>query len=294
MGVEFLTSLDNDKRAEIIELVKTQKKAKISWIATITQVSEDAIIDAAEKMDLLIEDDYILIPSESKKHKVSDTVLAKREQIIEEIISNRYYSYNPGVMAASVIDNVQSFFDGFIITDLIARSVLNKAKDEVQKRLYNIVTFDGNVVTVRYSDAMRIIESMKNEFRRIPDEMLRLHITIKKYFEFLVLPKIKDLLSFDELNKLRLQIEIEDNRVQNLAIQAAQNSIIDQTMKRKKITSVTFLTPNGTPEVVEPNRIELFIKQLINLYQFEFRKQFYEQQNFLTELTNQQAKMTEK
>ncbi len=292
--MEFLTSLDNDKRAEIIELVKTQKKAKISWIATITQVSEDAIIDAAEKMDLLIEDDYILIPSESKKHKVSDTVLAKREQIIEEIISNRYYSYNPGVMAASVIDNVQSFFDGFIITDLIARSVLNKAKDEVQKRLYNIVTFDGNVVTVRYSDAMRIIESMKNEFRRIPDEMLRLHITIKKYFEFLVLPKIKDLLSFDELNKLRLQIEIEDNRVQNLAIQAAQNSIIDQTMKRKKITSVTFLTPNGTPEVVEPNRIELFIKQLINLYQFEFRKQFYEQQNFLTELTNQQAKMTEK
>jgi uncharacterized integral membrane protein len=61
--------ISKEKKTELFELVEKQKKAKISWVGTITQLSEDQIINIAPDLGLAIEKDLILLPSETKEAK---------------------------------------------------------------------------------------------------------------------------------------------------------------------------------------------------------------------------------
>ncbi|NHJ47922.1 MAG: hypothetical protein FK733_09050 [Asgard group archaeon] len=72
-----LSSLDD----EIISLVKKQKKAKITWISTVVQTTDDYLIANAERLGLIVSDDLLIDPEQVIiEQKVQDSLKAKREE----------------------------------------------------------------------------------------------------------------------------------------------------------------------------------------------------------------------
>lgn len=62
-----MTENNNDNFLTVKELIEKQKKAKIVWVATITGVSEEEIKEKAEKFNLKIYEDSIMIEEEYAK-----------------------------------------------------------------------------------------------------------------------------------------------------------------------------------------------------------------------------------
>ena len=73
-------------KEDVLELITKQKKAKIKWVASVIQITENAVLAIAKELGLVIENDSILIPSESvqEKEKIDPKV-----QLIDDIISIR-------------------------------------------------------------------------------------------------------------------------------------------------------------------------------------------------------------
>ena len=59
MGGVNISLLSKKEQEEIISLVKQQKKAKLEWISTITQVAKEEIINYANEMNLKIVGDEV-------------------------------------------------------------------------------------------------------------------------------------------------------------------------------------------------------------------------------------------
>ncbi len=64
-----MEKISEDKKKELYELVEKQKKANISWVGTITQLSENQIITIAPDLDLIVDKDQIMLPTETKEAK---------------------------------------------------------------------------------------------------------------------------------------------------------------------------------------------------------------------------------
>ena len=275
----FVSKLDDKKRNEIKDLVLAQKKAKISWVATICQVSEEDLRLNAEDMGLLIEDDFILQPSESKKQKTVELLQAKREQIITEIVDKRMYRYNPENRNPIAFGILRSFTDTITIRGLLVKAIA----DDLAKLRTVTHTFDNQVIKCQSSEERPYIESMRNQLRKQQDESLRLHISLKKYIEFLVLPKIENKLSKMQKIELVNKVTNEDNRMRTEAIQLTYSSIVDQKTKGKRVKEITARLPAGQLQTVPANQIQQFLNYLKELYHFEIRKKFFENPNFLAD-----------
>jgi len=274
-----VSKLDNKKRNEIKDLVLAQKKAKISWVATICQVSEEDLRLNVEDMGLLIEDDFILQPSESKEQKAVELLQAKREQIIKEIVDKRMYRYNPENRNPIAFGILKSFTDTITIRGLLVKAIA----DDLAKLRTVIHTFDNQVIKCQSSVERPYIESMRNKLRKQPDETLRLHISLKKYTEFLVLPKIENKLTKMQKIELVNKVTNEDIRMRIEAIQLTHSSIVDQKTKGKRVKEITARLPAGQLQTVPANQIQQFLNYLKELYHFEIRKKFFENPNFLAD-----------
>ena len=58
-----MSKLSTEKKEEITELVKKQKRANISWVSKICQIPEETIVSEINNLDLVIEKDEILLPT---------------------------------------------------------------------------------------------------------------------------------------------------------------------------------------------------------------------------------------
>ncbi len=274
-----MSKLADTKKAEIRDLVLAQKKAKISWVATICQVSEEDLRVNAEDMGLIIEDEHIIQPSESKEQKTFKLLQAKREQIITEIVDKRMYRYNPEAKNPIAFGILRSFTDTTTISGLLIKAGV----DNLAKLKTVIHTFDNRIIKCKSSEERPYIEEMKIKLRNQSDETLRLHISLKKYTEFLVIPLIENKLSKMEKIDLISKVTSEDNRMRTEAIQLTQTSIVDQKTRGKQVKEITARLPSGELETVKANQIQQFLNFLKELYHFDIRINFYKQPNFLDE-----------
>lgn len=64
-----MKEVSDEKKKELYDLVEKQKKAKITWIGTITKISEEQIKTIAMDIGLVINEDLIMLPSETKVRK---------------------------------------------------------------------------------------------------------------------------------------------------------------------------------------------------------------------------------
>ena len=167
-----MAKLSPEKANEISELVSKQKKAKLNWVAMVTQVSEEDIRDNIEDLGLLLEDDHIVLPSESRESKAVDLYLQKREQVLTSILESRYYHYNPATIANNALDR---FMMGDREYNFIRQGILSLI-DRFTSINYIIHKFNGEVIVVKGEEAIKILESMKAELRSLPDKSLRLFV----------------------------------------------------------------------------------------------------------------------
>jgi len=272
-----LTKLNDAKKNEIRELVLAQKKAKLSWVATICQVSEVELRIYADDLGLLIEDDFILHPIESKEQKVAELLKAKREQIVTEIVDKRMYRYDPSAKFQGPFKINRTYSEPDIVW-----SVLDILVDKLTPLRTVIHPFVGEKIDIQSSRERPFIEKLRGEVRQLPDEVLRLHISLKKYTELLVIPQIEKHLTKKQKIHLINMVTSEDNRMRIEAIQLAQNSIVEQKAKGKTVKEVTFRLPNGQLQIIPSNQIDHFFNYLKEIYHFEIRKNFYENPNFLS------------
>lgn len=230
-------------------------------------------------MGLIIEDEHIIQPSESKEQKAFELLKAKREQIITEIVDKRMYRYNPESKNPIAFGFLRSFTDTVTIPGLIVKSIA----DNLAKLRTVIYTFDNRIIKCKSSEERPYIEQMRKILRQKPDEILRFHISLKKYTEFLVIPKIENKLSKMEKINLVNKVTSEDYRMRTEAIQLTQTCIVDQKTRGKNIKEITARLPNGQLQNVPANQIQQFLNYLKELYHFEIRKNFYKNPNFLDE-----------
>ncbi len=274
-----MSKLDDTKKDEIKDLVLAQKKAKISWVATICQVSEEDLRINAEDMGLVIEDEHIIQPSESKEQKASELLKAKREQIVTEIVDKRIYRYDPEAKYQGTFNFIRGFSDPTTIFGLVVGKIIDKAT-----MLRTVIhPFDGSEINCKSSEERPHIEKLRKEISQLPDEALRLHITLKKYTEFLVIPRIEEKISKAEKIDLINKVTSEDYRMRTEAIQLAQNSIVEQKTKGKIIKEMVLRLPDGQLQTIPSNQIQHFLIFLKEIYHFEIRKNFYMDSNFLDE-----------
>lgn len=263
----------------IIELVTKQKKAKLQWVSMITQVSVESLTMNVEEMGLKIEDDFILLPSESKDQKALNLVKDKREQLLTSIIDGRYYRYNPAHSAHVVFDNVRKVIP-------MGRQTIRETEwliDRFAKIKYIIISPNGEVIDTDEREAKLILERMKNDFRNYSDTILRTYIPIKKYLEFLIIP-----LLHDEEKGLSAQLlehaSKEDLRISNLAGSTIEQNILNKKVDKKGVVkNFTFRHLDGTTKLYKSHQIYKLNYQYMQIYEMEFRKQFYNQQNFITD-----------
>ncbi len=81
--------ISEEKKKELLELVKKQKKAKISWVKTITQLSEEQIISVAPMIGLTIDKDQIMSHSETNEGKKEIQIEKNIEKLIQQALDER-------------------------------------------------------------------------------------------------------------------------------------------------------------------------------------------------------------
>ncbi|MFW9924853.1 MAG: hypothetical protein ACFFDW_16365 [Candidatus Thorarchaeota archaeon] len=73
-----MSEIADEKREEIFLLVEKERKAKISWVASVVNVPEDDIFAAAYSMGLIIEGDMIMLPEEQNENVQQTPIIAQR------------------------------------------------------------------------------------------------------------------------------------------------------------------------------------------------------------------------
>ncbi|MHA1556423.1 MAG: hypothetical protein ACTSPM_05740 [Candidatus Heimdallarchaeota archaeon] len=276
-----MSEFSSEKCDMVIELVTKQKKAKLQWVSTICQVNVDELIEHAEKMGLLVEEDYILIPSESKERKAQNLVSDKREQILTIITNNRFYRYNPAHSSQVAFDNVRKF--ALPMNRSTSRQI-EWVIDQFATIKYVIKTLEGEMIETDEAQGKMIIETMKTKLRSFPDEILRLFVPIKKYLEFLIIPIIQNNDQY-VVSMLLDQASKEDIRINNIAFNSIESSIIDRKVSRKgDIKEITIKLPNGQVENYKSNQLQKLFYNLMQDFEYNLRNQFYNQSNFVTKL----------
>jgi hypothetical protein len=59
-----LEEISQDEKDQVFDLVKSQKKAKIIWVSTVTEIPVEKIAVIAKDFGFIIEEEYILAPKD--------------------------------------------------------------------------------------------------------------------------------------------------------------------------------------------------------------------------------------
>jgi len=280
-----LVRLSPEKKEEIILLIKREKKARLSWVATIAQVSVEELTENVEALGFVLEDGFIVLPTETKKHKTFQVYKQKRKQAVAMVLNSRVYRYCPGFS-----------FTVRTSTPLITQLVFQHRKTLKEKFNYDpldhvpydainyeplrtiILPLSGKPIDVLSAEERPYIEQLRQEIANLPDHLLRLFITIKHYFELLVIPKYRLALSQEEISLLLERATRADNEMIFTARSMIQANIIElKTNRRGKIKKLSIRLPNSSILELSADQLEQQLSSILDSYLFELRKEFYNQ-----------------
>ncbi|NHJ05520.1 MAG: hypothetical protein EAX90_11900 [Candidatus Heimdallarchaeota archaeon] len=226
---------------EVLTLINQQKKAKINWIASIVQISEDNVRSIAKDLGLIIEGDFVIAAAESAKIERADNV---ENQLINEIISVRTNKFS---------------------------AILNE-EIEIKTRII-VYVFSGDFRYYAGQEAQKYVQNIRNRFQNYSIPELLPYIQLSNVFKIIEQPKLISKLDKNELAKLHSKINIFDEYVKFLGRKLAQESIVSEKKGKNKI--YTILMPDERMKFFNENEIEHIMSSLQLYYIIEIRKGYY-------------------
>jgi len=230
-----VSSLTQEKKDEILDLLNKQKKAKISWLATITQTSEDELHLLAKEEGLQIEGDSLFLPTETKGGKIEEEIKNNRKKLIENIIKRRH-----------------------IIT----------------KKQVTIALLNGEIIQTTEQEANKILDDMKKELQLKSNDSLRSFVTIKIFYNLMEFPRIRSMHSVTAIRDAKFFIENENKYDVEISYKKAVDNIIKKRRKGLNF-DFTVKTPNGSTQTVSKIPEQDFLMLLIEIFSVESREYFW-------------------
>ncbi len=291
-----MTQIPDEKKQELLDLVEKQKKAKISWVATITQLSEDEIKTLAWEIGLVIDKDIIMSPSETEEGKKEKLIQENKTKIIEHALNERVirnYKGKAGTPSGhssnlnfdfSGADGVGGLVIGLAFASVavtIAAAQMNK-KSTVQTEFGKVETslcrLDGGYdFSVTKADEMiPVKDHLFQDMRKQYDQNFHYLVPIKQYYELIVIPRNEDkLVNEDQKKQILSFCEILDNKISAFCGKIVEQSVTIIEEKRRKITYSVLLTSGvrteSTKEFIQFNKYSLYLS-----YRTHFNQLYYE------------------
>jgi len=195
------------------------------------------LIENAAQLGLVIEDDFILIPTSTKEQKSLGLYVKKREQVVSRILDKRTYRYDTSLslnMSTDTFTNIANAFNKTLVGSIfgVTSTTLRIIAHNIKLRTV-IIPFVGEIIDVKESQARPYLENFRNDIRCQQDIFLRLYITINNYYELMVLPKHRHKLSTDDTKRLLDRATHEDNIMLAKAQQMLQDNTVEMKTNRR-------------------------------------------------------------
>ncbi len=279
--------ISEEKKKELLELVKKQKKAKISWVKTITQLSEEQIISVAPMIGLTIDKDQIMSHSETNEGKKEIQIEKNIEKLIQQALDERvlreYFTGNNDKEAIALAARI--VFAGSIVGLAgvgLALTSMSKPTDPTKLKFGKVETcvcqLDGNInYSVAQTDKMiPAKEHLYKEMKKQYNDDLHYLFPIKSYFEMVVLLERFTTIQSDKQRRDILSLcESLDIKIRNFCNEIVHRSIFEMEKHGKKaIYSV--LLPSGERVTTNEKFIPLNQYSLFLSYRTIVNRLYYE------------------
>ena len=284
-----MSEISEEKKEEVYELVEKQKKAKISWVAIITQLSEEEIKTIAWDIGLIIDEDQIMLPSETKEGKVEAKIQDELNQVIlQKVISERIFRYRKkGTKKVNWdrIENITFALDFAGASDLVldgialggALAAIGKAiksKVEVKAETY-ACKLDGRIdyTAIKSSQISLLRSNLLEEIRKKYKKKLRYLVSLKYYHELMADPQSGDLLKDVEHKKTILSLcKLVDENVNGFCNQVVNLSVVvsEVNIENYNILLTTGKRINCPKDTQHLNRYSLFLSYRTSINQLYY------------------------
>lgn len=286
-----MAQISDAKKKELFELVEKQKKAKINWVSVITQLSEEEVKTAAWEIGLVIDNDHIMLPSETTEGKKETQIQKNTERLLKLALDERvlrdYHGGGRGEKSFSLGSSSSSSLGGagmeLALIGIVAAAVVlrTELKDPSKMKFGTVSTcvcrLDGSIkYLVSKADEMvpvkdRLFQDIESQY----DQNFHYLVPIKIYFEMLVIPKIEDKSVSDNLKKILSLCELLDKRISDFCMLIADKSV-SVTGKKLRKTFFDILMTNGKRVETPKKFIELSKYSLYLCYRTQINQLFYE------------------
>ncbi len=287
-----MTQISDAKKKELFELVEKQKKAKISWVAVITQLSEEEVKTIAWEIGLVIDKDQIMLPSETEEGKKEKQIQKNMTKIIDYALNERVLrNYLGGGRKSSGFDLNFSGVDGveglilgvafvsiaaaFVGAQAVTKSSTNLVFGEVETSLCKL---DGSFdFSVEKADEMiPIKDHLFQDMKKQSGQNFHYFVPIKQYYELVLIPGNEDKLVNKNQKKNILSLcEILDNKISDFCGKIVEQSVTVIEKKRRKVNYSILLTSGvraeSTEKFIQLNKYSLYLsyRTLLNQLYYE-------------------------
>lgn len=219
-----MKEFSEEKKKEVIELIEKQRKAKISWVATITQLSEEEVKTIGRDSGLFIEGNQIMLHSETAEGKTEsliDTNLKRLENLaLDERVINVFEKMKESGFSSS------STSSGSLVGDLVGIGIefaihsimANRESKKVRNVEIFVCFLDGNIkiTTVKARSIKPKKEELYQEIKEQYGQNLHFLVPIKKYYELIAIPKEHAQISDQEKKNILHLSEKIDTEIRNI------------------------------------------------------------------------------
>lgn len=267
-----MNKIQDEKKKELFELVEKQKKAKINWVAVITQLSEEDIKTIAWEIGLVIDKDLIMLPSETEEGKkelqIQKNMLkiidqALKERVLRNYIGGETKSSGGSAYDFSGADNLGGLIATVALAGVVA-AIDTQSGSTTQKQMTigDAETFVCNLDgTIDYSftkadQKIPAIDHLYQDMKKQHGENLHFLVPLKDYYKLVFIPRNDDKLRNEGQKKRILSLcELLDYKIKDFCEKIVQQSIVEfGKQKRKKDFSVLLITGEKI-EVLMENKI---------------------------------------
>lgn len=283
-----MTQIPEVKKKELFELVEKQKKAKINWVAVITQLSEEDIKTVAWEIGLVIDKDQIMLPTETEEGKKEQRIQKNIKKIIDYALNERVlrnYLGGGGKSSGSVwdfsgVDSIGALAVGIAFVGLAAAfggaqtATKSPANMEFGKVETSLCKLDGGFsFSVAKADEMiPVKDHLFQDMRKQYDQNFHYLVPIKHYYELIVIPRNEDKLENENQKKIILSLcETLDNKISDFCGKIAEQSVTVIEEKRSKINYSVLLTSGvraaNTEKFIHLNKYSLYLSYRTHLNQ---------------------------
>ena len=281
-----ILGISEEKQKEILELIEKQKKAKLSWVAIISQVSEDQLKASAPDLGLVINKDEIMLRSETNEGKRETLIHSNYEKLIQYAIDEHVHRLYVGGSDNKEAKAVASAVALYAIWGLagagIGLATLGKPTDPTKLKFGNVETckylFDGRIdySFTKSTEMEPVKEHVYHEIMEQFGQTAHYLVPIRPYYELILLQEPKgSTLSEGQKNLLLSLCDHLDIWIRDFSNDLANNSVVGQEEKNK-VTTYQLLLITGE-KIESTEKLLLFTKISIYLsYRTKINQLYYE------------------